>query len=146
MTDPSVNFNIQGNVGQAAAKIENVNSHIGDVNHYAGEFRNADQVFAKLAEAIPEESQAEVEERVFGPLKEELNTLAATPIAEAELPQVKQSFVEKVSAIVTPFAGTPLAGKLATAAIAVGETGLSLIPPPVGWAITLSLAAIRALK
>jgi len=115
-------------------------------NNNIGAVPTVEQVFTKLAEAIPEESQAEVEERVFGPLKEELNTLAATPIAEVDLPQVKQSFVEKVATIVTPFAGTPLAGKLATAAIAVGETGLSLTPPPVGWAITLSLAAIRALK
>ncbi len=145
MSEPSVSFNFNNsNINQAAAKIENNNSHIGDV--YNGGVPTVDQVFAKLSEAIPEESQAEVEERVFGPLKEELHTLAATPIAEADLPEVKQSFVEKVSAIITPFAGTPLAGKLATAAIAVGETGLSLIPPPVGWAITLALAGIRALK
>lgn len=145
MSEPNVNFNIHGNVNQAAAKIENTNSHIGDVNNYAG-IPTPEQVFEKLTAAIPEEDQAEVEERVFGPLKSELNALAATPIAEVDLPQAKQSFTERVTAIVTPFIGTPMAAKLGSAALTVGEAGLSLIPPPVGWGITLMLAAIRSLK
>ena len=140
--EPTVNFSINGNVGQAAAKIENNNSHIGDVNNYGSQSPTVETVFKTLVEAIPESDQAKVEEEVFGPLRSELNALAAMPIAETQQPV--QSFVDRATALVQPLA--PYADKLGAAVLSFSEASLSLIAPPAGWFVAATLAAIRSLK
>ena len=140
--EPTVNFSINGNVGQAAAKIENNNSHIGDVNNYGSQPPTVEAVFKTLIEAVPEPEQAKMEEEVFTPLRAEIQSLMAMPIAETEKPV--QSFIDRATALVQPLA--PYADKLGAVALSFGEAGLSMIAPPAGWFVAATLAAIRTLK
>ena len=136
----SITINVTGGKqAQVAGKIENQNSHIGDVIN--GEVPTLDVVFSKIKKAIPEESQAKIEEEVFGPLKAELDTLTAMPIASVE---PVESSLEKIQALVQPLG--PYATKIAGAIGAGIEAGLSMVAPPAGWFISATLAAIRALR
>lgn len=112
------------------------------VNNVGNEVPTLEKVFKKIAAVVPEESQEQIEEEVFGPLKDELDSLTAMPIASVEKPV--ESSVEKIQALVQPLA--PYASKIAAAVGAGIETGLSMVAPPAGWFISATLAAIRALR
>lgn len=127
----------QNNIGKTEIAGDQVQT-----NHYADEFRNADQVFAKIAEAIPEQDREKVEDQVFEPLRQEIQALTAMPIAEAE--QQKESFLDRARAIVVGL--TPYAGKINKVVLNIGEAALSAIAPPVGWFLSGTLAAIRSIK
>ena len=123
------------------------NNQFGDGNTqniqqtFGGEL-TADRVIDQLAEAVPEEAQAEMEEQVFGPLRAELQTLAAMPIAESE--QVKPTVIERVKTYIAALA--PYSERLNKVALSVGEAALTSIAPPAGWFVSSVLAGIRAMR
>jgi predicted negative regulator of RcsB-dependent stress response len=127
----------QNNIGKTEIAGDQVQN-----NHYAGEFKSADQVFEKLVEAVPEENREQVEAEVFSPLREEIRTLTAMPIAQAE--EQKQSFLDRAKQLVSGLA--PYSDKINKVVLNIGEAALSSIAPPVGWFISGTLAAIRSLK
>ncbi len=141
-SEPSVSFNIHGNVNQAAGKIENKDSHIGDINNNAMAPVNAERVFDTLKQAAPEAEQEKLEEQVFGPLRSELQTLTAMPIAQAE--EQKQTFIERATALVQPLA--PYSQTMRKVGLTFTEAALACLPVPANWFVSATLAAIRALN
>ncbi len=138
--EPTVNFNIQGNVNQAAAKIENSNSHIGDVNNYGNQIPTVDEVLDTVLQAIPEESREEIANEVIEPMRTEIQALAAMPIAEAEAQ--KQSFMNKSAGWAQKL--LPFAAACHPKLMAFGEVALSAVPPPSSWVVSALLAAVKA--
>jgi hypothetical protein len=137
------NINISGNIsgGQQNIGETNIQGGQNQTNNYAGQI-TADQVLNKLADAIPAEDRDKVEAEVFGPLREEIRTLTAMPIAQAE--EEKQSFLDRAKSIVSGLA--PYSEKINKVALSIGEAALSSIAPPVGWFVSGVLAGVRALR
>lgn len=111
-------------------------------NSSGGPAVTADVVIQELQQAVPEESREQMEAEVFAPLRTEIQTLAAMPIADAEAQ--KQSFCDRATSYVAKLA--PFADKVRKPALSFLETGLGCIAPPVGWFVAATLAAVRDLK
>lgn len=142
-TGNSFNFGPISQVASGQGAVNQVGQNTATTTNSNGQPAvTADVIIQELQQAVPEESREQMEAEVFTPLKAEIQTLAAMPIADAE--SQKQSFCDRATTYVAKLA--PFADKVRKPALSFLEAGLSCIAPPVGWFIAATLSAVRELK
>jgi hypothetical protein len=138
-TNFTFNTNASGN-----SQVNQGQTVTGTQNNFSGAPLTGESVIDTLVAAVPKESQAELEQRVFGPLRHEIKTLAAMPVAQAE--SEKPTILSRMQSIITSMRNSPSLQAVQKVGLNFSEAALGAIAPPVGWFISGTISAIRALK
>lgn len=133
--EPSVNFNIKGNVNQAAAKIENLESHVGDVHNHAASNQSFEEFIKALQEKIPAQEVEAAQAEILEPLRE----IAQQPEPENEQDRLTlKARIIEIAERLAPY--TPYIRKTIAA---FAEGAIMTLPPPASWVVAGCLEVVR---
>jgi hypothetical protein len=129
-----------GGVQQTASgqgSVNQVGNNTATINNSGSNVPSVEQVYEAVLQSVPEEVREEIETEVIQPIKMELQSLSANPIALTE--EKKQSVVEWMTEKCRKL--LPYAQAIHPRLIAFGKVALTAVPPPANLFCSALLAA-----